>query len=149
MLSAERGWDEIDPSKAMSFQVRTIIGRAPRMLKIAQAARAGDPWLLGHIDEPNEELARLLNWKVVRLGGMESDRAIGTPIVGRVEEPKPPLSVDQVLNTAPSQLATMIAEIVNATLDARETQKKRDRTQNARDARAANRSKTEAETMSA
>ena len=149
VLSAERGWDEIDPSKAMSFQVRTIIGRAPRMLKIAQAARAGDPWLLGHIDEPNEELARLLNWKVVRLGGMESDRAIGTPIVGRVEEPKAPLSVDQVLTTAPSQLATMIAEIVNATLDARETQKKRDRTQNARDARAANRSKTEAETMSA
>lgn len=149
VLSAERGWDEIDPSKPMSFQVRTIIGRAPRMLKIAQAARAGDPWLLGHIDEPNEELARILNWKVVRVGGMEPDRAIGTPVVGRVEEPKAPLSPEQVLTTPPNQLAAMIAEIVNATMDAREQAKKKERTQNARDARAANRAKdtTEAGAM--
>ncbi len=145
MLSAERGWDEIEPGKPMSFQVRTIIGRAPRMLKIAQAARAGDPWLLGHIDEPNEELARVLNWKVVHVGGMESSRAIGTPVVGRVEEPAP-LSPAQVLSSSPTELAKMVAEIVNATLDAREKAKAASRTQNARDARAAKRT-TEAGSM--
>lgn len=149
VVSGERGWEEVDPAKPLSFQVRTIIGRAPRMLRIAQAARAGDPWLLGHIDEPNDELAAILNYRVVRFGGRhESGFAIGTPVVGRVPEPAPPLTPEQVLSANPAALASLIADIVNATMDARE-QVKRERTQKARSARSANRKSSQAESDAA
>lgn len=40
--------------------IRAIIGDPPRSPKVATAAMAGDPWLLGQSDEVNVELARLL-----------------------------------------------------------------------------------------
>jgi hypothetical protein len=41
-------------------QIVAELGEPSRMGKIAQAAQAGDPWLLGFIDEPNPELADIL-----------------------------------------------------------------------------------------
>lgn len=145
-LSGESGWAEVEYGQPLSYQIRSIIGRAPKMLRIAQAARAGDPWLLGHIDEPNDELAQILNFKVIRVGGMERARAIGTPVVGSVPQPAAPLTVEQVLAAAAPDLAKMVAAIVAQTMAA----ERGTRTQAARDARAANRKKSpQAETMTA
>ncbi len=59
-LSAANGWGAVDYGRQPSYQVTSILGDAPRSPKIAQAAQAGDRWLLGDTDEVNEELARLL-----------------------------------------------------------------------------------------
>lgn len=45
-----------------SFQITAKLGKPSQMLKVAEAAIARDPWLLGYIDEPNPDLARILGY---------------------------------------------------------------------------------------
>lgn len=47
-------------------QIVSKLGRPSRMMIIAEAAQAGDPWLLGFIDEPNPTLADILGIHPVR-----------------------------------------------------------------------------------
>jgi hypothetical protein len=42
-------------------QIVDELGEPSQMIRIADAALAGDPWLLGFIDEPNLDLAAILN----------------------------------------------------------------------------------------
>lgn len=44
------------------FQITAKIGRPSKMLAIAEAAMAGDPWLLGFKDEVNLDLANILGY---------------------------------------------------------------------------------------
>jgi len=59
-VAYEKGWPDVEYGALPKWQVRAVIGEPPRSPKIAQAAQAGDPWLLGFVLEPNVELDKLL-----------------------------------------------------------------------------------------
>lgn len=49
-----------DYGEPLTWKLRAIVGNPPKSPKIPEAALGGDRWLLGFIDEPNEQLERLL-----------------------------------------------------------------------------------------
>lgn len=49
-----------DHGEAVTWKLRSIVGNPPKSAKIPEAALAGDRWLLGFSDEPNEQLQTLL-----------------------------------------------------------------------------------------
>jgi hypothetical protein len=104
-LAGANGWGEIRYGVTPVYQVTSLIGDPPRSPKIAQAAQAGDPWLLGFSDEPNEELARLLNL---------SRQGFAMPTVEGV------ISSDAVLHADSGTLNALIAEAVAKALAARD-----------------------------
>lgn len=114
-LCAANGWPEV-PFGAMPRQnICFVVGEPPESSKIPRAAQAGDPWLLGFVEEPNEQLAKLLGFSATT--GMKIETT--EPVV----EAK--LTPDQVLAVSePDKLAALIATIVAQTLDAREQAKK-------------------------
>lgn len=77
------------------YQITSQLGAPSRMSEVADAYIAGDPWLLGHIDEPNPKLADILGF---------SDVGIKLPA-----PPAPPLSVEQVLAAPQASLDELIA----------------------------------------
>lgn len=58
----QKGWDAIPLYGKVPYVVRALkhIGAPPKSPKIPEAAIAGDPWLLGFSDEPNERLEKIL-----------------------------------------------------------------------------------------
>ena len=54
--------------EAVTWKLKAIVGAAPRSPRIPEAALAGDRWLLGFTDEPNEYLQRLLESGDLRIG---------------------------------------------------------------------------------
>lgn len=82
-----------------SFQITAKLGRPSKMLKIAEAATARDPWLLGFIDEPNPELAAILGFNQ---RGMK---------VTSYTPPAPVVTPEQVIATPQSELLAMIADM--------------------------------------
>lgn len=119
--------DTIDPDHPLKvpFRIRRLIG-APSdytdKIKIAQAAQAGDPWLLGFVDEPNVELAKMLRVKINFIGGHTSDREYTETRLP--ETVKPILTPEQVVATAAPDLHKMIADAVAQALAAQEAEKK-------------------------
>lgn len=81
-----------------SFQITAKLGFPTKYLKIAEAAMAGDPWLLGHIDEPNPELAAILGFNQ---RGMRVTSYTPPPIV----------TPAQVLATPSADMMKMLAEM--------------------------------------
>lgn len=83
------------------FQIVADLGSAQSYinnLKIADAAMAGDPWLLGHIDEPNPALIDLLGFN-----------QSGLRITSFEPVPKPDEAiVDRVLATPDDQMTQLI-----------------------------------------
>lgn len=112
-MSGANGWGAIEYGKMPSYQITAILGEPTPYLRIAQAARAGDPWLLGHIDEPNDELAQIL-------GQVHSGTGLYLPTT--VKEPV--VTVEKVLATAPTDLNAMIAAAVAQALAQQEAEKK-------------------------
>lgn len=45
----------------VEFQLRAIVGDPPKSPKVPEAALAGDPWILGFEDRPNERLKKILD----------------------------------------------------------------------------------------
>lgn len=127
VMAAQMGGAEVKPYGIPSYQLCAIFGMPPRTPKIAQAAMAGDPWLLGADEHPNEELAALLGMSR-RFGMYVQDE----PIV-------PLATAADVLKAQASGTADLAAIVgaVLAALDARELAQKeanRVRTQKARSA---------------
>ncbi len=56
----EKGWPAPAYGDPIGPQLRAVCGPPPRSPKIAEAALAGDPWILGHTDQVNPELQELL-----------------------------------------------------------------------------------------
>ena len=56
----EKGWTAPDFGAPIPYQLRAAIGPPTRSPKIAQAALAGDPWILGHSETVNVDLQQLL-----------------------------------------------------------------------------------------
>lgn len=106
--------DVVDPSRpqAVSFRIKKLLGSPMAYLneiRIATAAKAGDPWLMGAVDEPNEVLAKLLGWGEIQyLGGID----YGDAEYVAVAPPKaatPLLTPEQVLSVPMDQVQQMIA----------------------------------------
>lgn len=66
----------VDYGVLPQFQILSKIGRPTKMVKIAEAAMAGDPWLLGFRDETNPELADILG---LNRRGMRVTSFVPTP----------------------------------------------------------------------
>lgn len=83
-----------------SFQITAKLGFPTKYLKVAEAAIAGDPWLLGFIDEPNPELASILGF---------TDR--GLRITSYEPEPIAVITPQQVLATPQPELMALLEKL--------------------------------------
>jgi hypothetical protein len=107
--------DVIDPARpdAVPFRIRTLLG-SPRTymgkIRLAQAAQAGDPWLMGAVQTPNEELAKILGLGIVSyVGDTRYGDAEYVMVPGQVEK-EPLLTPEAVLSVPMSQVQAMIAD---------------------------------------
>lgn len=120
--------DVIDPTRplAVPYRIRTLIGNPMTYLnniKIAQAAQAGDPWLMGAVTTPNEELAKILSIGTIQYLGAREDFGDSQYVaVAPAPVAKPLMTPDQVLSVPMDQVQQMIT----AALAAHEAQKKAD-----------------------
>jgi hypothetical protein len=105
---------EIDPDRnIVPGKVKVVLGLPSQFtnkIRLAQAAQAGDPWLLGFVDEPNVELAKLLGRRISFIGGHSSDRDYTESAIAA--EPKPLATPEQVLGFSPAQVQEMIAAAI-------------------------------------
>lgn len=146
-MSGANGWGEVKYGVQPSYQITTLLGEPSPHLPIWQAAIAGDPWLLGFVDEPNEQLAKILGLDVHYLEGHRSPDSEYVA-VQRGPVAQPIVTPEKVLATPMEELAQMIADAsakaVAAALDARDAKdaakKKADKDRMAK-ARAAKESK--------
>lgn len=79
-----------DYGEALGWKLRQIVGKPPRSPKIPEAARAGDRWILGLRNEPNEYLLRLLKTGDLRISAGESRQEYPIEyIINRTSMPTP------------------------------------------------------------
>lgn len=97
------------------FQITSKLGYPTKMVKVAQAAIAGDPWLLGFTEQPNDELAKILGYKAVPSGGhMQSYTPVERAKSYDPRDVSPIVTPEQVLATPQAELLKMIAELTAA-----------------------------------
>lgn len=108
-MSGANGWGEIKYGVTPTYQITTLLGEPSPYLPIWQAAIAGDPWLLGFVDEPNEQLAKILGLDVHYLEGHRSPDSEYVA-VQRGQAAQPIVTPEKVLATPMEQLAQMIAD---------------------------------------
>lgn len=119
--------EPVDPTKpeALSFRLRKLFG-SPRTfmgkIKLAQACQAGDPWIMGAVQTPNEELAKILGLDVQYLGSKQDFGDAQYVAVPRPAIPDPLLQPEAVLTLTPAQVQQMIAEALAADKAARQAQ---------------------------
>lgn len=102
-IAHEKGWPAPALNEPVSFQINSILGDPPRSHKIAEAALAGDPWILGYTNQVNEELFSLLQ---------------GIRVLNDV---RPVVTPEQVLSTDPA-IQGLVEKAVAAALAARDEQ---------------------------
>lgn len=109
------------------FQITAKIGRPSKMLAVADAAMAGDPWLLGFKDEVNPLLANILGY---------TERGLKRVTSFVPEAASPLITPAEVIATPQDELLKRLAELEAqlASMTA-EKQKKSDQMANARAAR--------------
>ena len=115
----------VDPERpdALAFRLRKVFG-SPRTylnkIRLAQACQAGDPWIMGAVDTPNEELAKLLGFQPIRyMGGAQMGDAAYVTVPAQ-KAPEPLVTPDQAL-AAPD-----INALIAAAIEAHEAKKKAD-----------------------
>ena len=128
--------DVIDPRRpdAVPFRIRTLLG-SPRTymgkIRLAQAAQAGDPWIMGAVETPNEELAKILGLgQVSYVGDTQYGDAEYVMVPGQKER-EPLLTPEALLSVPMSQVQQMIADAL-AQHDALRKQEAQDRMARAR-----------------
>lgn len=121
--------ETVDPSRpdALAFRLRKVFGN-PRTftnkIRLAQACQAGDPWILGMVPEPNEELVKLIGFQPVSyLGGAQMGDAafVTTPSQAA---PAPLLKPEAVVGFSAEQVQKMIADALAADKAAEQARKK-------------------------
>ena len=65
-IANANGWKAPALGEPVSFQIESILLDPPRSYRIAEAAMAGDPWILGFTEQVNQDLFDLLNNARVR-----------------------------------------------------------------------------------
>jgi hypothetical protein len=108
-LAAGNGWEPPKMGQSIHPRFTDVLGQLPQSPKIPEAAQAGDRWLLGFSQEPNDLLQKLLretgysDWT-----GMSYEDALAV-----ANGPREPLSSpDGVLAMTDAQLQAMIAQAV-------------------------------------
>lgn len=97
----------VEPGKMPHGQIVAELGEPSRMNRIAEAAMAGDAWLLGFIDEPNPVLAEIL--------GIEPQSGIFTPQYSPVSSPVQAQTVAAVIAAPPqTDLLDLVAKMAAA-----------------------------------
>jgi hypothetical protein len=129
--------DVIDPDRplAVPFRIRTLLGSPTSYqgkIRLARAAQAGDPWLLGFVDTPNEELAKILGLNISYVGGHAGDHE--HTVTQQPLELPPVVTPEQVLATPPLDIQKMIADAI-AAHEAAKTQANKERMAKARAAK--------------
>ena len=81
------------------FQITSKLGLPTKLVTIADALIAGDPWILGFTDEPNVELAKILGF---------TSAGIKRPTS---YTPQPIVTPEQVIATPPDELLRMMADL--------------------------------------
>lgn len=120
--------DIIDPARplAVPYRIRLKIGNPVTYLnkiRLAQACQAGDPWLMGAVDTPNEGLAKLLGFTPVQyLGGAQEGDSSFVMVPRPSTEPQPLMTPEAVLAAPPQDIQAIIA----AAIAQHEAQKKAD-----------------------
>lgn len=84
-VAYEKNWPEPQWLGPIDHNIASVIGKIPLSHKIPEAAMAGDPWLLGMQEEPNEKLKRLLS----------QSREQG--VWERPEAPELPVNIDELV----------------------------------------------------
>lgn len=92
----------VDYGRVPSFQITAKLGYPTRFVPVFRAAMAGDPWLLGHIDEPNVELAHVLG--ITQHGVVRSFIPDAQPLAT-------PEQVIQAAASSPSDLKALIEQM--------------------------------------
>lgn len=94
----------VEPGILPHPQIVSELGEPSRMMKIAEAAMAGDPWLLGFIDEPNPDLAEIL--------GVHPTSGILTSSFASYSPPEQQERVEQIIAAPPNaDLLQMLADM--------------------------------------
>lgn len=111
--------DDFGPDRPLGvpFRIRTLLGMPTvytGKITLAQAAQAGDPWLMGAVPEPNERLAKILGHTVQYLGAPLNHGDAEYVAAPAAAAAAPVVTPDQVLSVAPSDLAKMIADAIAA-----------------------------------
>lgn len=118
--------DVIDPAHPdkVPFRIRTLIG-TPRtymgQIRLAEAAMSGDPWLLGFVDEPNEELAQILGLNLKYVAGARSGDSEYVAVPQTQE--RSVTTPEKVLATPQEDLAAMVAAAVAAAFQAKDAER--------------------------
>lgn len=121
--------EEVNPAKpnALSFRLRKVFGSPTvfsNKIRLAQACQAGDPWILGIVPEPNEELVKLIGFQPVSyLGGAQmGDAAFVT--APTQAEPAPVLKPEQVIGFDAATVQKMIADALHQRDEAEKAKKR-------------------------
>lgn len=117
-LGAGQG-ETVDPAnpQALAFRLRKVFG-SPfvflNKIRLAQACQAGDPWIMGAVPEPNEELVKLIGFQPVSyLGGAQmGDKAFVTAPAQKA--PEPLVTPAQIVGFTAEQVQKMIADALAA-----------------------------------
>jgi len=105
----------VKPGEIPDWQITQLMGMPSRMVYIAQAAMANDPWLLGFIDEPNAKLAEIL--------GFTAD---GLPLPDYVSPyAQPAITPQQVLATPQPDLMALVERLSAELAELKATKAKR------------------------
>lgn len=92
-IAYEKGWRAPEFGEPVGSQIGAILRTPPRSPKIAEAALAGDLWILGLTEQVNEELAALLK-------GIRPHTVTRTPAVATVQDMQQ--DVQQAMPTKPN-----------------------------------------------
>ena len=121
--------DIIDPDRpdAVPFRIRSILGRPQTFtnkIRLATACIAGDPWIMGAVDTPNEELVKLLGFSPIQYtGGAQAGDASYVSVPAQ-KAPEPLVTPAQVLSVPVSEVNALI-EAALAKRDAEDKAKRK------------------------
>lgn len=107
-IANANGWKAPGLNEPVSFQIESILLDPPLSHRIAEAAMAGDPWILGQTEQINDDLAHLLSG-----------------VRNRADQP--PVSIDEALKfgEGDSSLDARIAKAVADALEKADATRKR------------------------
>lgn len=113
-MSAANGWGPVQRGVMPSYQITAVMNEPPKFVPIWQAARAGDPWLMGAVDEPNERLAMILGLGEIQYFGGHEYGDSQYVAVKKPEASEPLVTADKILSVPMDQVAQMIADALAA-----------------------------------